>query len=295
MRMLAGVLATAMPVASALADGPSRFAVEFAEGFAEDAPPGFPSALETLERAFDNLYRCDYRAGAHILSSTKAGPYQTLDITVLRKWIDGRLHWLAEIEGPGHLRDTRILQVEADGRPDDTFLFFARTPEAMRGLQLARKVRRFSTAQRGDLFFGSGVAYDDILTRRASSYEVIGRASATWEGEPVHVLTLRLLQAGANYDRLQLSIARVDHAILEYRYFHRESEEPFQVARVPRAGMRRLDGHTLPTQVLVHNLEDGTFTEVRWHQLEVNAPIDTRIFSGAVLERLGAGNRRVGY
>jgi len=285
--ILSGLLAAAPLASRAVADD--------VQTYAEDALPRYPSARETLERAFDNLYHCDYRAGAHIVSSTDTGHYQTLEIQVLRKWVDGRLHWLAEIQNPGHLRDTRILQVEAAGRPDDTFIYFARTPGSMPGFQISQKVRRFSTSQRGDLFFGSGIAYDDILTRRAEDYEVVGRASATWEGEPVQVLTLRLLDRTANYDRLQLSIARVDHAILEYRYFRRGGEQPFQVARVPRSGMRRLDGHTLPTQVLVQNLEENTVTEVRWHQLEVNAPIDERMFSGAVLERRGTGNRRVGH
>lgn len=266
------------------------------ETFTEDALPFYPSARETLQRAFDNLYHCDYRAEAQILSSTDTGLYQTLEIQVLRKWIDGRLHWFAEIQNPGHLRDTRILQVEADGRADDTFVYFARTQEVMYGLQASHRVRRFSsTTQRGDRFFGSGMAYDDILTRRAEDYEVVGRASATWEGEPVSVLTLRLLDRTANYDRLQLSVSRVDHAILEYRYFHRGHDRPFQVARVPRSGMRRLDGHTLPTQMLVENLEENTATEVRWHQLDVNAPIDERVFSGAVLERRGSRNRQVGH
>jgi hypothetical protein len=183
--ILAGLLAAAPLGSRALAAAP----LDDVQSFAEDALPHVPSARETLERAFDNLYHCDYRAGAHILSSTERGLYQTLEIEVLRKWIDGRLHWLAELKGPGHLRDTRILQVEAEGRSDDTFVYLARTPDNMPGFQISQKVRRFSTQQRGDLFFGSGVAYDDILARRAEDYEVVGRARAPREGVPRHLLT----------------------------------------------------------------------------------------------------------
>jgi hypothetical protein len=169
-----------------------------------------------------------------------------------------------------------ILQLETEQRRHDAFVY----------LPSMHSVRRVSTAQRGDSFFGTDVTYEDLERRHPQDYQ----ATRVWrervDGEASFVVAA-LPRRPRSYAELHFWIAASDKAILQVHFFKRGSPEPFRTISAPRGSMLVSGGHTLPTRIRVENHARGTTTEVRYHDLQVNPKIDRRAFSVHTLERGG--------
>ncbi len=239
-----------------------------------DASPESPSAL--LQKAFTNLYEVDSTASIELVIRNRSGQERRRNFESASKIIDGRMHAIGRLTYPGHLRGMTILQVEAEDRSHDAFIY----------LPSAQSVRRVSTSQRGDSFFGTDVTYEDLERRNAGDYEIVGLSAAPIDGEPTHVVRARPILAQTYYE-VVFWLARSDQAILQAHYFKRGAVEPYRTIAAPRASMQASGGHTLPTRLVVENLARGTTTEVKYHDLAINSEIDNRVFSIRTLEQKG--------
>jgi hypothetical protein len=146
------------------------------------------------------------------------------------------------------------------------------------------KVRRISTAQRGDSFLGSDVTYEDMERRRVSEYQIAGFESARFEGEDVFEIRATPVKE-MSYDRVTFVVAAADDAILETRYFRDPQTEPLRVVSTPREFMVEQKGHVLPTRLRVRYPSRGTTTEVVLHGLTVDPDLDPQLFSLKTLEQ----------
>jgi len=169
-----------------------------------------------------------------------------------------------------------ILQIEADNRSHDAFVY----------LPSAQTVRRVSTSQRGDAFFGTDVTYEDLERRYAKDYEIVDLSAGNIGGEPTHVIRARP-RLPQTYHEVRFWIATSDPVILQAHYFKRNASEPFRTVSAPRASMKESGGHVLPTRLVVENLARGTTTEVVYNDLAINTKIDDRVFSIRTLEQKG--------
>jgi hypothetical protein len=166
-----------------------------------------------------------------------------------------------------------ILTIEALDRNHEAFVY----------LPSLKKVRRVTTAQRGDSFLGSDVTYEDLERRRVEDYELERLATSELGGEPVYLIDGRP-RRDSSYAHVIFVIAQADGAMLETRYFKRGDESPCRVISAPRGGMIQQDGHVVPTQLTVYNRVRGTSTEVRLDGLRINPPIDEHVFTVTTLE-----------
>lgn len=237
-----------------------------------DASSENPNTL--LQKAFTNLYEVDSTAKIELVIRNRSGQERRRDFEIASKIIDGRMHSIGRLTYPGHLRGMTILQIEAENRSHDSFIF----------LPSAQTVRRVSTSQRGDSFFGTDVTHEDLERRYAKDYDVVDLSEGVIDGEPTHVLRARprLPQA---YHEVVFWVAQSDQAILRAHYLKRGASEPYRTITAPRASMQKLNGHTLPTRLVVENFARGTTTEVNYHDLTVDSEIDDRIFSIRTLEQ----------
>jgi len=242
------------------------------ETAARDATPPTPESV--LGAAFANRYEVDVTSDIHLVMRDGGGGERKRVVRAASKMIDDRLHSIGRLEWPEYLRGMTILTIEATDRNHDAFVFL---PELGR-------VRRISSAQRGDSFFGSDVTYEDIERRRVREYELDGMEAGQVDGEPVYVVRGRS-RRDFSYDEVLFSVARSDGAIIEIRYFKRSQEKPYRVISSPRRHMVERDGHVLPTRMTVHNELRGTTTEIVFENLEVNPSIDDKLFSLSALER----------
>lgn len=228
-----------------------------------------------LRRAFANQYELDSTAEIELVILNAAGQQRSRLFEAATKIIDGRMHSIGRLTRPEHLRGMTILQVEARDGGHDAFVY----------LPSMHAVRRVSTAQRGDAFFGTDLCYEDLERRHARDYRVTG----VWQdeiGEPVAVVAARPRRPHA-YHAVHFWIALEDAVILRAEFFKQGGQRPFRSIEAPREAMTRERGHTLPTRLRVANRARGTTTEVYYRRLRIDPEIDDRVFSVRTLERRG--------
>jgi hypothetical protein len=232
-----------------------------------------PTAQEVLNSAFAKRYEVDLTSIIDLVMKNELGQERRRRFRAMSKVIGDRVHSIGRLVEPEYLRGMTVLTIEAEDRGHDAFLY----------LPSQARVRRVSTAQRGDAFFGTDVTYEDLERQRAQDYTLEPLQTAPWAGEDSYVVEGEPLRR-YNYARARFMIARSDLAILEVQYFKRGSEEPYRVITAPRAGMIEQDGHVLPTRLSVTNRSRGTTTEVVLSHLRINPEIEDHAFSLQALE-----------
>jgi hypothetical protein len=244
----------------------------------EDAFPGgsqvfAESAREILARAFDNFYGCDLEEELDFDVTTASGQVMRSEAERVRKRIRGRTYDLFSIRGRADRRQFRSLRIQGRGGSDDLFVY---VPDLLR-------VRRLTSAQRGDRFFSSDLSLEDLEVQFVERNEIVGRATTLVEGELAHIITTHPLY-DSGYDRADFFIAASDDAILEIRFYHVGALEAYKVAYMPRAHTERQDGHVLPRRIIFQDLGSGTKTELHFRTRLVNPPIDETLFTKTTLE-----------
>lgn len=234
-----------------------------------------PVTAETvLAAAFANRYDVDFVSDIELVMRSDSGSERRRRVQAVAKLIDGRLHSVGRLTTPEYLRGMTILTIENVDRSHDAFVF----------LPALKKVRRVSTAQKGDAFFGSDVTYEDLERRRVDEFELGPLEAGTVEGEAVYLVDAKRVDS-ANYARVVFAVAQSDGSILSTRYFKRGDELPYRIVEARRADMARYDGHVLPTRLFVSDAQRRSSTEVVITNLRVNPPIDERVFSLTALEQ----------
>jgi len=244
----------------------------------EDALPPRPSAFvpsarEVFSRASDNFWGCDLEEQLEFQVTTRSGQVLRSVAERIRKRIRGRTYDLFSIRGGTDLRDYRSLRIQGRGESDDLFVW---VPDL-------RRVRRLTSAQRGDQFFGSNLSLEDLEVHFPERHEIVGRATTLVEGEPAHIVTTHPLY-DSGYDRADFFIAQSDYAMLEIRFYHVGALEAYKIARMPRAETESLNGHHLPRRMIFQDLEAGTQTEIYFRSRRVNPPIDQSLLTKTTLE-----------
>jgi hypothetical protein len=231
------------------------------------------SGHEVLSRAFDNFWDCDLEEQLDFNVTTQSGQVLRNVAERIRKRIRGRTYDLFSVRGGTIRRDFRSLRIQGRGGSDDLLVW---VPEL-------RRVRRLTSAQRGDQFFGSNLSLEDLEVQFVERNEIVGRAATLVEGEPAHIVTTHPLY-DSGYDRADFFIAQSDYAILEIRFYRIGALEAYKIAHMPRAETEKLNGHSLPRRMIFQDLEAGTQTEIHFRSRLVNPPIDEALFTKTTLE-----------
>ena len=239
-----------------------------------DAVPANPKKL--LEKAFENQYDLDSTAKIELVIRNRRGQERRRNFEAASKIIKNRMHSIGRLTHPAHLRGMTILQIEAEDRSHDAFIY----------LPSSQAVRRVSTAQRGDAFFGTDVTYEDLERRYAKDYDIIGLSTDRIGGEATYVVRARP-HLRQSYHEVAFWLAQSDDVILQAHYFKRDASEPYRTIVAPRSSMQETANHTLPTRLVVENLARGTTTEVTYRSLAINPEIDDRVFSIRTLSQKG--------
>lgn len=240
----------------------------------QDAAP--LAATEVLDRAFTARYELDMTSVIELVVHNQEGQQRTRRLRATTKRIGGRVHSIGRLVEPEYLRGMTILTIEAKGRNHDAFLY----------LPSLDRVRRITTAHRGDSVFGTDVTYEDLERQRIETFEIMTLRAADeteWMGEPSYLVEATPRRA-YNYGGVHFVVAREDFALLATRYFKRGATRPYRVVTADRADMLLRDGIILPTRLSVQNLDRGTRTEVHLTELSINPPIDDHLFSVQALE-----------
>ncbi len=266
--------ALASPAARCLALPLSLVALAWPAGAPAEGAVRSPEAL--LDAAFANRYDVDLTANIELVVRNPKGEAQRRRVRAAQKVIRDKVHSIGRLEFPEYLRGMTVLTVEAVERGHDAFLF----------MPTLDRVRRISTAQKGDSFFGTDVTYEDLERQRAADYEVGAPQRETRAGVPVLAIPARPRRP-QNYERVIFVLSAGEDVVLESHYFKRGSSRPWRIIHQPREHMVVLSGHLLPTRLAVDNLDRGTRTEVWLRDLRVGVALPDKVFSIANLESQG--------
>jgi hypothetical protein len=229
---------------------------------------GGPSAIAVLESAFENRYGAGIASIIELKLETKTGSTTSRTIETISTLIDGRMHSIGRLTEPPHLRGMTILSIEAENRDHDAFLY----------LPSSQMVRRISTAQRADSFFGTDVTFEDLERQRSSDFVDLTIESIGWNGEPAFAIEGHP-KRGSSFAKARFIVSRADSVILMTEYFKRSAEAPFRIVEIQRDSVRAESGHSIPTRFVVRNLSRHTNTTVELRDLVVNPEIDHALFS----------------
>ena len=244
-----------------------------ADGLVDAIPPEYDPD-QVLEKTFDNLYDYDMTTTLTLVLHNGRGEESIRRAEVARKRIDGRLHAYGRFLDPPWMRGTSVLVIDNLERSDDHFLFL---PEH-------RRVRRVTNVQRTDSFLGSDLWYEDLERRHVEDYRTFATRAADFAGEPALVISAEPI-AHSGYARVDFTIARRDHLLLQTAFFKADSDDPFKTITLPsRDDTVFEDGHRIPIRLSVENLRRGTRTEARFEKLRVNPEISDSLFTSAALE-----------
>lgn len=235
---------------------------------------GSGEADDLLSAAFANRYDVDMVSTIELVMSNSRGQTRKREFEAVSKIIEGRLHSIGRIVMPPHLRGMTILTIEAGERGHDAFVY----------MPAMKIVRRISTAQRGDSFFGTDVTYEDLERRRVEDYVLDSVESGEFAGEAVYIIN-GAPQQKQSYSRVAFTIAKSDSAILDIRFFKRERDDAYRIVTAEREFMVDRGGHILPLRMTVQDIRQGSTTEVFFRDLQVNPEIDDRVFSVRTLEQ----------
>ena len=240
---------------------------------------GRPSALavasprEILTAAFSNRYSVDLVSRIKLVMYGRRGQQRERTLVAASKVVNGRVYSIGRLVSPAYLRDMTVLMMERSDRGEDAFIFFPSLD----------KVRRITTAQRSDAFFGSDVTYEDIEQQRADDFEIDSMKEEIFRGEAIYRIKARPSRR-ENYEQVIFAVAQKDAALLNIQYYKRGSNEAFRIIDAPREDMVVLGGHVLPTRINVENHVRGTRTEVLLTKMSADHEIPDRIFSVRTLE-----------
>jgi hypothetical protein len=235
--------------------------------------PTRAEATALLEQALDARYECDTIARMRMTLGDRRGAARSREIALVSKRRDGRLHALARLEAPAHLRGLTVLTVEWPDRPDDTFVY----------LPAMQRTRRIAMHRRGEAFLGSDLTYRDFERHRIGDYRVLRAEPLLLADEPA----LRVITVPRDEDRserVDFILARSDQAILRFVSYREGSAEPTRLLEMPRASMRAEGAHRIPMRLRAEDRQRGTWTEVEVLSLEIDPEIEDGLFSMVTLE-----------
>ena len=248
----------------ALGSAASAIAVEY----------DFDEAAAILADAFKRRFDVDLTSEIELVMQDRNGREHRRVFDAASKMIEGRLHSVGKLNWPVYLRDMTILMIEADGRDHDAFVY----------LPTLGRVRRVSSAQRGDSFFGTDVTYEDLERRHVDDFEIIGIEQTQTHGEAAFRISAQPREP-MTYSSVDYFVASADRALLEVQYYKDRARGPFRVITSVREHLLIQNGHIVPTRMTVKNLSRKTTTTATFHRLVLDPEIDDRLFSVTVLER----------
>jgi outer membrane lipoprotein-sorting protein len=231
-----------------------------------------PSAAEILQSAFDTRFNFDVVQIVDLRARSEAGEIRrTLQLATKR--VKKSLHGLGYFTAPVEYRGMRILMIERFDRNDDFFVF----------VPTQGKVRRISSAQRADAFMGTDLTYEDFERRYVADYEIEILGTTSVEKEKVYEIRCSP-KYDSGHEYAIYYVSETDHVILRIDFYRKGLETPAKIQRTPRSSMIELDGHVVPTQMWVEDIQRRTQTEVTFSHIHVNPTIPDSMFTRSALE-----------
>jgi hypothetical protein len=173
---------------------------------------------------------------------------------------------------PSSVKDTRFLQVENDGRANDKWIY----------LPALRTTRRIASAEGDKSFMGTDATYDDMETREVDVdiHELVGEESVgSYDCYKVKSVAKNLSDSQYGY---RISYIDKDSFIPVKIEMFDKHDEPCKVLTVE--SLKQQDGYWIPFCNLMVDLQSGHSTRLTIHQIQLDKPISSKLFSTSFLK-----------
>ncbi len=245
-----------------------------AESVAEDAQPphvAAPDIEQTVRRAFDNLYGFSSIQDVTFTAHTSDQEFQRSAQVIRQSASVGLNRMLVRFGYPQEMRDLGILLRE---RPTFEYDVFVYQPSL-------KKVRRVSLYQRGDRFFGTDLAFEDLEGKRAPQWKPRFLREDSLDGRPALVVELTPNGFPSAYARLIAWFDRELPTISRIEFY--KGPELLKTARIPTENVIEKDGFYIPTR-MEFSSGAGTMTVLEVSRIELLERVPTERFTTTALE-----------
>lgn len=202
---------------------------------------------------------------------------------------EGRSRVLMRFSDPPDLRDAALLMLQEADR-DDMWMYL---PELQR-------VRRVTGRMMSGSMFGTDFSYEEfqrlqglgeesVVTRRLDDAELDGRLAWVLETVPREGVPA---QERPSHERVVAWIDRELCVPLQVEFFRRAEpdEEPRKRMVVDPGRVERSGDRNVPRHLEIHDLRDGTRTELEVESIELDADVRDSMFSMRALEKRAGGS-----
>lgn len=215
----------------------------------------------------------------------KSGAPRVRETVSWHKWFGGDKKTLVFFLSPANVRDTGFLTFDYAelGKNDDQWLY----------LPAARKVRRISATDRGDMFVGTDFAYEDIKKETKISAEDF--TFKTIGVEEIDGHRCYKVDAKANPDAAkELGYARGVSWFDAELWLARKTEYFDAAGKLLRTivtqDVEQIDGIWTALRVTATTHKTGHSTEFKFSEIDYATPVDDAIFTEQSLSRGARGN-----
>jgi len=251
-----------------------------AEGTSFAAQAAAPSSIETplhiVETAFDRMlnFPAVRTVRMEIFRNGRKVTYRAFDMVYQNDAGGG--HTLLRFTGPDYLRDSAVLIVEKESGGNDAWLY---QPQEGR-------MRRVSTHQKRDSFYGSDFTFEDFEHQRWSRYE-LRRLEDSSDNDRDFFVVEAIPPADSQYSKLYIWVEKERYALARMEFFHGTPARHVKTLRVDLEGLIEKDGHLDAKRLTIEQTGRDTSTELNVLRTETDFAIARRVFSTMRLEREG--------
>ena len=238
-----------------------------------------PSADAIARASFDLPEASTMRSTAYMLLVDRNGSQNLRVLSMYsRKSRDGTDSY-AEFLSPADVRGTKFLTLAEPGGESTQRLWL---PELM-------KVRRIASADKGSKFLGSDLTYYDMGRHKFGDYTYARLGEATTEvveagvkrSVACWVMECSATDSSVPYSRMRMWIGKEDSFVYRSTMWNSKGEEEKTIYILE---VEKRQGIILPIKTAVTAV-DGHKTLLQMSKVELNKPIDPRIFTVQNLEQ----------
>ncbi len=262
-RLLIALLAVPVALAGAAAHGSGK---------------NDPEAALLLERAFQNLYADDYVQALRLSTAFRGGREISRVVQVTRRQSEAPGKALLRFTWPENIRRTSVLILENEDRNDDLYVY----------LPSLKRTKHLASSQRGDAFFGTDLAYEDVEPKQTADWVIEPTGAGSHAGHACRVLDLRPREHfESTYERM-LTCIEEERGVALWTEFYRRGELVKRLETDP-ADIRPIGERHIPFSMVVSTPARRSRTRVVTESYELRDEIPDSLFSTWNLE---AGDAR---
>jgi len=208
-------------------------------------------------------------ANATLVSVNALGPGLDTEMTLVRYQKGADVSTQILVTAPELVRNTVYEVLSRGGKPLDRAVYFPALDRA----------RDFSGIRRTDSFLASEFSYEDL--------EIAAPVDSEWRSaEPIEEGGRRLVRVASApysfYSRVEWIIDPKTYLPVRAMYYDTQGS---LLKRATFDQVENVDGHPIPTRIVMEDVQNGDKSELRFRDIRLNAPVDEKLFSESPIQK----------